>query len=458
MPRSVRSKKASPQPPVVREQVPDLFPLTDSQEGRVSDLVHSSATDKRKAHRDFYVDMAKQGAARAALPAVLGVVTASPITLGAAGFAALTAVEQSNSNKKGKVEVRLDGAPAQVRYYQAPEHHVRSHDEARAELTVSAELLPILPAATLPAEFHRASKKTPALEQLAQQGRLVADLRHSVAGEPIVQKIEASAVSQLLAKGVPLYVVSVSSIETSQAHQLALHAENFSRTNQGEVFREWVERQVTYTLSPLESVEAAESVPEGAGLPTGINGVYRDRTSSVEAVAVRKEEFSTGFSETFNHDELHSSSSYREDSVAAVADNTFGPLHYSDTRDGRTGMGRMGGVFGALPALPAASYLNTGALDPTGAWSVLLAGIYTGSRVTTLLMDRHMAGLDNRVAKQQRKIQEEIRQEIAESTGRTGLSEDMMSSLSLLYPDLPKDRISSLDPKVWETTGPQSKT
>lgn len=204
----------------------------------------------------------------------------------------LWARARHNTRNRGSATIDFNGDRRSTDYNFQPNAWHRSERELEVEHDLVGDRILAVPQAEAPPAklSDRIVKLAEKLTGLDRDRRLLADLGgRSRRGEPALQQISAITAMALLAKGKPVHVLSdVRTRDTSNSMEICV--ENATGSQRIHRHYEWIERTVDYEIKALTVDNDWHALGDSAGLPRGLSGVPRDRSTYTECVAMRRTE------------------------------------------------------------------------------------------------------------------------------------------------------------------------
>lgn len=193
----------------------------------------------------------------------------------------------------GRAEIKVDGEVKDRRgfYLRAADFQLKP-EELHLRLTAQGILGDRIQPQNAPAVqpdpalLSGWKQSQPALKDLAEQRRLVADLGgQSDYGKPALHPVQALQAAELLASGHSVFLISGKTEDRQRS--LEIDSKNHERTMIHHEKHQFVERKFDYQLRPLHTPQDLADVPAGQGLPEGMMGVYANESSFTTVVSQR---------------------------------------------------------------------------------------------------------------------------------------------------------------------------
>jgi len=207
----------------------------------------------------------------------------------AAGVAvgAHKAWSENTQERRGTVQVEMNGQRSQREYFLEPDFYQRTPEEIHFKLTAQGDIgeriepahNPPNPGPANPETLKRLEPHRTQLTELGNERRLLADFGESSRyGKPVLQMVDVNRAKNMLASDQDVFVLNgEEAVDTHQSYRATSRSArggNYSVENTS-----YVQREFDYTLTKLDDPEDLDSVKPAEGLPEGIYGVYRDEKS-----------------------------------------------------------------------------------------------------------------------------------------------------------------------------------
>ncbi|HEY3997601.1 MAG TPA: hypothetical protein VGO93_01970 [Candidatus Xenobia bacterium] len=253
---------------------------------------------------------------------------------------------------KGSIEIDNDGDVRKTRFHIHPDNQASTPAELRSILLANGSIgdsIDLAPTGKMPKAKAALEPQVDAqrkkLMDLDHDRRLMADFGgKSRYGHEALQVVDAATARQLMAAGKPIYVVDAEQpTETRHHYNVTAHTPDKKVTRV--VADEYSERKMGYGLTRIDKPEQLGEVSQGAGLPEGMVGVYKNGTQVSQIVYGSNQEQMRRI-DGDNRSQSSAASEMIKDGSVERAQQLDGQKAFKVHQ--RTGFGPIGGLMGAL--------------------------------------------------------------------------------------------------------------